>query len=263
MEYSPSGQRIDRNKYPPEPAHLTSEYHKARRQLLLWSGVLFAWELIGIDLTKVVDDGSNIGTIIKSITTPQAIPWVILILIAYFGFRMSIEWYHCDPDRRHMLVSKVDVRVSTGIAVLSYALYFYQLFAETQLAQQAISDDPTFELVIAAVISMLFSTSFLYTTSATTRTRGLRINPQHRSLILVLFSLYGLLLAAYLPFKVYFGLPIGPWASLLLIGGAFGLFSLPIQYSKRPSSPVLHWFFERIPDGNNDKNRDEKEIESA
>jgi len=33
-----------------DPQALTPEYHKARKQLMLWAGTLFVWQFIGIDL---------------------------------------------------------------------------------------------------------------------------------------------------------------------------------------------------------------------
>lgn len=58
---------------------LTAEYSRARGQLILWSGILFAWEFIGIDLTE-----SGIGAFAKSLKNPQAVPWILLILVVYF-----------------------------------------------------------------------------------------------------------------------------------------------------------------------------------
>jgi len=48
------------------------------RQLVLWSGILFAWELIGIDIENVSGD---IASFAKSVKSPQAIPWVFLVLV--------------------------------------------------------------------------------------------------------------------------------------------------------------------------------------
>lgn len=87
------------NKTPPksarEPQALSSEYHKARKQLMLWAGILFIWELVGIDLEKAKEAGGNAGAIITAIKSPQAIPWVLLVLVAYFLFKVWIEWNQC------------------------------------------------------------------------------------------------------------------------------------------------------------------------
>jgi len=53
---------------------------------MLWSGILFIWELVGIDLEKAKEAGGNAGAIIGAIKSPQAVPWALLILVAYFLF---------------------------------------------------------------------------------------------------------------------------------------------------------------------------------
>jgi hypothetical protein len=57
-----------------EPVALSSEYHKARKQLVLWAGILIAWELVGFDLEKARESGGNTGALIAAIKHPQAIP---------------------------------------------------------------------------------------------------------------------------------------------------------------------------------------------
>jgi hypothetical protein len=103
-----------------EPSHLTEEYHKSRRQLVLWSGILFAWELIGINLEDVTGE---IGGVAKSIKSPQAIPWMLLVLVAYFFYRLIIEWLQCESQRRHRMVSRVDFMISLGIALMAFFLF--------------------------------------------------------------------------------------------------------------------------------------------
>lgn len=76
-----------------DPAALSGEYHKARKQLMLWSAILFIWELVGIDLDKAKDAEGNVGALIKSIKSPQAIPWALLIMVGYFVFKLRI----CNP----------------------------------------------------------------------------------------------------------------------------------------------------------------------
>ncbi|HEX3145973.1 MAG TPA: hypothetical protein VHQ64_18510 [Pyrinomonadaceae bacterium] len=40
------------DKPKPDPKPLSAEYHKAHKQLMLWSAILFIWESVGIDLEK-------------------------------------------------------------------------------------------------------------------------------------------------------------------------------------------------------------------
>src|SRR4051794_36387991 len=93
-----------------EPRALTSEYHKARKQLMLWAGILLIWEFVGIDLEKAKETEGNVGALVKSIKSPQAVPWVLLILVGYFLFKLTVEWYQCSEARRNMKVAKIDFR---------------------------------------------------------------------------------------------------------------------------------------------------------
>jgi hypothetical protein len=117
-----------------EPPALASEYHKARRQLMLWSGILFVWEFIGVDLEKAATAGGNVGAFVSSIKSPQAIPWVILILVGYFMFRLTVEWLQSSPLRRMQKVAQLDFVSCLSVAVVANLLYFYQQLAQVQFA---------------------------------------------------------------------------------------------------------------------------------
>jgi hypothetical protein len=54
------------------PKELSSEYHKAHKQLMLWATILLIWELIGVDLGKAKDAGGTIGPIVAALKSPQA-----------------------------------------------------------------------------------------------------------------------------------------------------------------------------------------------
>ena len=67
-------QEVKAERPKPEPKALTPEYHKARKQLMLWAGILFIWELVGIDLERAKEAGGNAGSVIAALKSPQAIP---------------------------------------------------------------------------------------------------------------------------------------------------------------------------------------------
>ena len=117
-----------------EPQALSTEYHKARKQLMLWAGILFIWELVGIDLEKAKATGGNAGAIITAIKSPQAIPWVLLVLVAYFLFKLWIEWNQCGVARRQTLASRLDFGSAWVVAFMAGILYVYQAISRIQVA---------------------------------------------------------------------------------------------------------------------------------
>lgn len=118
----------------PEPKGLTPEDHKARKQLMLWAGVLFIWELVGLDLEKAKAAGGNTGAIITAIKSPQAVPWALLILVGYFLFRFTVEWYQSNTSRRQMTVARIDFYSSWFVSLLALALYIGQSVRHIQFA---------------------------------------------------------------------------------------------------------------------------------
>jgi hypothetical protein len=117
-----------------EPRPLSSEYHTARNRLMLWSGILFVWELVGIDIEQAKVSEGNAGVLARVMKSPQAIPWILLALIGYCLFRYTIEWYQSNQERRKRRVAKADFVASWCIALLAYALYAGQTISRMQFA---------------------------------------------------------------------------------------------------------------------------------
>src|SRR6266404_3943523 len=92
----------------PHPRELSTEYHKAHKQLMLWAAILLIWELVGVDLSKAKDAGGNIGPIVTALKSPQAVPWALLGLVGYFLFKCSIEWAQCHVERRKLRFARAD-----------------------------------------------------------------------------------------------------------------------------------------------------------
>jgi len=132
---------------------LSPEYHKARKQLMLWTAILLAWELIGVDLAKIEAAGGNIGALITGIRSPQAIPWVLLLLVAYFLFKTTIEWMQSNQLRREMKVARTDFFSAILFAAISYLLYFGQRIARVQFAD-LLSGKATYFLAAIAAMPM-------------------------------------------------------------------------------------------------------------
>ncbi len=120
----------------PDPKALSPEYHKARKQLMLWSAILFIWELVGIDLEKAQEAGGNAGALIKSIKSPQAIPWALVILVGYFAFKLRVEWRQCSEARRQVREAKQDYQLGFVVAASACILYFAQTLGHVQIADR-------------------------------------------------------------------------------------------------------------------------------
>ena len=111
--------------------HFGSEDDKARKAYGLTSGLLLAWELIGIELPETPLE--NVKVTLKS---PQAVPYVLIALVLYFAFRITIEWYQSEPARRRLWASRVDFAVAHGIGVAALLLFAIQAFLHVQVANK-------------------------------------------------------------------------------------------------------------------------------
>lgn len=123
-----------RTKQPIVPP-LTAEYNRARRQLVLWSAILFAWEFIGIDFDKIKKVQGAIGAFADSLKSPQAVPLILLILVVYFFYRCIIEWLQCDHKRRLEKASQIDFVVSKGIGIIAICLFLIQTLFNINVAE--------------------------------------------------------------------------------------------------------------------------------
>ena len=107
---------------------LSDQYYKNRKQLVLWSGVLFAWEFIGIELNEIPFPNINI-----QIKSPDAAPWVLISLVLYFGYRTLIEWFHMPFARRYVKITLWDFRVSLLIPIVALLIIKCSRVPDTKL----------------------------------------------------------------------------------------------------------------------------------
>ncbi len=122
---------------------MTDAYHKARKLLGLFGGLLIAWELVGVDLSEI--------EYAKALKSPQAAPYVLIALILYFGFRLSIEWKLSDPEMRTKKAAQVDVWVAFAIATTALGLNGWQQFSRIRVADNWIT------LAVASVAPMILA----------------------------------------------------------------------------------------------------------
>jgi len=138
-----------------EPQALSSEYHKARKQAMLWAGVLFIWELVGVDLAKAEASGGNLGAVISAIKSPRAIPWALLILVGYFLFKLWVEWNQCNAARRSIRVSRIDYFSAWVVSLAAFVLYFGQRASRNQFAD-FLQKNPTYTLSVTMGVMVGF-----------------------------------------------------------------------------------------------------------
>ncbi len=96
----------------------------------MFAGLLLAWELVGIRLTE--EPLTNFKLMLKS---PEAAPFVLIALVTYFSFRITVEWLQCDLGRRALKVAKIDFAMAHTLAVVSIGLYGLQRTADFQVAE--------------------------------------------------------------------------------------------------------------------------------
>jgi len=115
---------------------LSDAYHKARRNLALFSGLLIAWEYVGF---SVGDDGRGAtamvpGGVALKLKHPEVIPVVVLVLILYFAVRLAIEWYQCDKNRRRKRAAHWDVGLTYFFAGTAVSIFVLQQTIGFQVA---------------------------------------------------------------------------------------------------------------------------------
>ncbi len=93
--------------------------------------LLLAWELVGIELQD-----APIESIKITLKSPQAVPYVLIALVFYFAFRLTVEWHQSALERRRMRASLVDFYVAHLIGVLAIGLYATQRLLEIQIADR-------------------------------------------------------------------------------------------------------------------------------
>ena len=107
----------------------SESYAKAHKAYGLASALLLAWELVGVDFGPSPFESLRI-----TLKSPEAVPYVIVALVVYFGFRITVEWFQSDSRRRAAPASKIDFAVAHLIGICSLTLFAIQTALRFQLA---------------------------------------------------------------------------------------------------------------------------------
>jgi len=107
--------------------------------LALFSGLLFAWAFIGIELPlTAAKEGITLFGANVIIKSPQAVPFVLLSLIAYFTYRLVVEWNLVDEISRAERWCRIDFWIAAGLAGAAVLVYAVQWITNIQLADYVV-----------------------------------------------------------------------------------------------------------------------------
>jgi hypothetical protein len=109
-----------------EAPTLTDAYRKAHKNYVLWSALLASWELIGIELQTKEKWGI-------SLKSPDAVPVILLVLVLYSGYKITIEWVQCDGKSRSNFAAQLDFRIAHIIASLALTIAFIQYLLHVRI----------------------------------------------------------------------------------------------------------------------------------
>lgn len=124
---------------------------------MLWAGILFIWELVGINLEAAKEAGGNAGAVVKSIRSPEAVPWVLIILVGYFIFKLHIEWRQCSEARRQVREAKMDYHSAWIVSLAAITLYFGQTISQVQIVDILQSSSKAQSLVLGFFTGGIFT----------------------------------------------------------------------------------------------------------
>jgi len=127
----------------------------------LCAALLLCWEFIGVDLNQAKSAGGNIGAIVGSLKSPQAVPWVLVLLVLYFLFKFNVEWHQCSRARRKLRAALFDFWAAWAIACTALLLFCLQSLSKAQFAD-SLSFRPVIASLIALALSLFMVRAFNY-----------------------------------------------------------------------------------------------------
>jgi hypothetical protein len=108
---------------------LTNPYYRAHKAYAFFAGLLLAWAFVGIEIQNPPIESVNF-----TLNSPEAVPYVLAVLIVYFGFRLTIEWFQSPSAARKKLSARIDLFIAHFLGVASILLFVVQLLFEFQIA---------------------------------------------------------------------------------------------------------------------------------
>jgi lipid-A-disaccharide synthase-like uncharacterized protein len=112
--------------------------------------LLLAGTIVGVDIEK-----SPFENIKVTILNPEALPVILFLLVLYFAFRVTVEWFQCNSYRRSFLASLVDFWAAHILGIAATLIYSIQQAARFRIADFFINL-PLVGLIPATVLFAIF-----------------------------------------------------------------------------------------------------------
>lgn len=146
------------------PPEMPNAYHRARRQLCLFSAILIFWEYVGIKLGEKVAEPPTttmplVGIKVR-LENPEVIPVIMIVIVLYFTFRLTIEWQQIAPKRKLQTASWIDLIASYAIAVFALLIYVLQSIFHLRIAD-FLTPDAFTAILFGSLIGLIITSSIL------------------------------------------------------------------------------------------------------
>jgi hypothetical protein len=208
------------------PTQLTVPYRKARRQLTLFSGILLAWELVGVKVDPEIKSHIDF-----TLLNPEAIPYVLITIVVYLIYRLNVEWLMCGKTLRNSKVPKTDFVVALIIAGTSLGIFLIQKSMDTRIA----------DLIGAVIANVLLSSAAVFAVLVAIATHRTVDSPKSRFsrvVVLTLVLLAGLCLLTFIGNLIF----AERWVLYFSVGYLAGVtFIAILKYSLFSETVALLW----------------------
>lgn len=137
-------------------------YRTSRRNLIIASALLIAWDLFGLRWGPYIKNYIEIGA-----DNERIAPLLTIILIFFFAFRTSIDWINTSSDFRSRRINMFDFFIAHIIGIVALLSWRQNyswsiIFSEKSAILQIIEDDLG-RMIGVSIFLLLTLTGILYT----------------------------------------------------------------------------------------------------
>lgn len=120
----------------PSVPTLSDAYNRERKCLILYSGLLFGSEVAGLTFGR--SQSSQLNQFI-AFDNPGAVPIVLVALIVWSLFQITVEWFNCDFRRRVTISAQLDILSAIFLSIFTLSMFAIQRNFAIRLADQLTS----------------------------------------------------------------------------------------------------------------------------